>query len=221
MNLANELREFGLFVRGVTRITDAEREAYGFDAALDRIALVGNIGSSYWAAFSGSTEFGDGKPDPLDRWSRRIAETVAGRHGLRPVYPFEGPPYFPFQQWAGRAEGLAQSPIGVMIHPEFGLWHSYRFALLAAEIDAEPDQRLAASPCLSCADQPCLSTCPVGAFSPRGYAVESCAQYLEATPSADCNARGCIARSACPVAPDLRYDHDQARFHLQAFLAAR
>ncbi len=221
MNLTRELQEYGLFLRGVARIRDDERDAYGFDAALQWIALVGNIGSSYWAVFGRSIEFGDGKPDPLDRWSRRVAETVAGRHGLRPVYPFEGPPYYPFQQWARRAEGLEQSPIGVMMHPQYGLWHSYRFALLAAEIDAEPEQRLAASPCLSCADQPCLSACPVGAFSPQGYAVQRCAHYLEATPSADCNACGCIARYACPVAPELRYDHGQGRFHLRAFLDAR
>ena len=29
-----------------------------------------------------------------------------------------------------RAEGLKPSPIGILMHPQFGLWHAYRGALL-------------------------------------------------------------------------------------------
>lgn len=220
MSLAQDLRHHGLHLRGVATITDAERERYGFAADARQIALVGNVGSSYWPHFSASPEFADGKPDPLDRWSRRIAEAIAAAHALTPVFPFDGPPYYPFQQWAHRAEGLAQSPIGVMIHPHFGLWHSYRFALLATEFDRGSDLREHASPCLQCAAQPCLHSCPVDAFDENGYDVDACATYLRATPEAECNARGCSARCACPVAPELRYDPAQGQFHLRAFLAA-
>jgi hypothetical protein len=128
VTLEQRLREYGLYLRGITRLNPDELESYGFPVDRAAIALVGNIGSSYWPLFSESPEYDDGAADPLDRWSRRVAETVAAEFSLQPVYPFEGPPYYPFQRWAQRAEALEQSPIGVMMHPEFGLWHSYRFA---------------------------------------------------------------------------------------------
>ena len=229
------LGEYGLFVRGVTRLTTEEIERYGIDPANAELALIGNIGSSYWPQFSQSPEFADGETDPLDRWSRRVAEDISQRLSVQAVYPFDGPPYFPFQQWAKRAEGLEQSPIGVMMHPEFGLWHSYRFALLGrfalpgaglegdktVDTKLAADQAAAASPCLNCVSKPCLHTCPVAAFDARGYAVDQCADYLQQTPQADCHQQGCLARNACPVAPQLRYVAAQGHFHLHAFLQAR
>lgn len=223
------LSEYGLFVRGVTRLTDAEINLYGLDANCAELALIGNIGSSYWTYFSQSEEFRDGAAHPLDRWSRHIAEGIAQQFSLQALYPFEGPPYYPFQQWAGRAEGLYQSPIGVMMHPRFGLWHSYRFALLCARFELQDsavasssaDGSANTSPCLDCDSKPCLNTCPIGAFDANGYAVERCADYLQQTPQATCHQQGCMARYACPIAPELSYAAAQGRFHLRAFLQAR
>jgi hypothetical protein len=223
------LREHGLFVRGVTRLSDAEIDRYGCDPSNPEIALIGNIGSSYWAYFSQSAEFTDGAAHPLDRWSRRVAETIAKQLSLQALYPFEGPPYYPFQQWARRAEGLESSPVGVMIHPQFGLWHSYRFALLGTGFGVETAGVSApsavdpanVSPCLDCVSQPCLHSCPVAAFDATGYAVERCFDYLHQTPQADCHRQGCLARIACPIAPNLSYIAAQGRFHLRAFLQAQ
>ena len=121
MNLARQLEQFGLYLRGVTQVSAEEVADYGFPGDHCSIALVGNIGSSYWDSFSLSPEFADGSPDPLDRWSRRIANEIASRFTLTPIFPFQGPPYFPFQRWAQRAESLMQSPLGVMMHPQHGL----------------------------------------------------------------------------------------------------
>ena len=228
LKLEDCLREHGLFVRGVTQLNEEEIERYGMNPETAGLALIGNIGSSYWEQFSQSAEFKDGAAHPLDRWSRRVAEPIAQRLSLQALYPFEGPPYYPFQQWAQRAEGLEQSPVGVMIHPQFGLWHSYRFALLGVDIEIEAAkipttsavESPLASPCLDCADKPCLHTCPVGAFDANGYAVEQCADYLKQTPLAECHQQGCLARYACPIAPELRYVSAQGHFHLQAFLQA-
>jgi hypothetical protein len=219
-DLDNLLREYGLFVRGVTRLGDTEIEDYGLDGDKPALALVGNIGSSYWPLFSRSPEYNDGAAHPLDRWSRRIADSVAQALSLHPLFPFDGPPYYPFQQWARRAEGLMQSPIGVMMHPEFGLWHSYRFALLGTAFDALQTSSISASPCLQCDAKPCLHSCPVDAFDASGYAVDRCAGYLHDNPQAECNSRGCLARYACPVATDLRYVDAQGQFHLRAFVDA-
>jgi hypothetical protein len=221
VKLARRLRDYGLYLRGSTRLDPQELEDYGFAAERPAIVLVGNIGSSYWPVFSESAEYLDGAAHPLDRWSRRIAEILAVEFSLAPVYPFEGPPFYPFQQWAQRAETLEQSPVGVMMHPEYGLWHSYRFALLGAEFEADQTPATAASPCVDCAAKPCLQRCPVAAFDETGYDVECCASYLQQTPLAECHALGCLARYACPVAPELRYIPAQGRFHLQAFLDGR
>jgi hypothetical protein len=210
-----------LFLRGVVQLTRQEIETYGFASEQPLLALVGNIGSSYWPNFSQSPEFHDSAAHPLDRWSRRVANELAAELPVQPLYPFAGPPYYPFQQWAHRAEALEQSPIGVMMHPEYGLWHSYRFALLGADFDDESGAETGASPCLSCDARPCLRRCPVDAFDANGYAVERCASYLRQTPTAGCHAQGCLARYACPVAPQLSYIPAQGQFHLRAFLEAR
>lgn len=221
MNPSAALQKYGLFVRGVTTLTMTEVESYGFSAAKPALALVGNIGSSYWPVFSQSPEILDGEADPLDRWSRRVAEAIASELPVEPVYPFEGPPYYPFQRWAQRAEALAQSPIGVMMHPAYGLWHSYRFALLGADFEVDQAPFPGKSPCISCDAKPCLHRCPVDAFDSSGYDVERCASYLRQTPQAECHSGGCLARYACPIAPELSYNAEQGRFHLQAFLTAR
>lgn len=221
MTLEADLARHGLYLCGVAAISPDERERYGFAADARALALVGNRGSSYWPAFSASPERADGEPDPLDRWSRRVAGEIADHYPVTPLYPFSGPPYYPFQQWARRAEGIDASPLGILMHPQYGLWHSYRFALLGAEFEAATAPTPVASPCVACAGQPCLKTCPVDAFDGRGYAVEACAEYLENTPAAACHEGGCLARLACPVAPELRYLPAQGRFHLRAFLRAR
>lgn len=221
MNLDRRLLQYGLFTRGVTRLTAAEIETYGFAADKPVLLLVGNIGSSYWPIFSQSAEYLDGAADPLDRWSQRVANEIASELPVQPVYPFVGPPYYPFQQWAQRAESLAQSPVGVMMHPEYGLWHSYRFALLGSEFDVTQQPLQAGSPCLDCVGQPCLHRCPVDAFDGNGYDVDRCADFLLQTPQAECRSRGCLARYACPVATELSYLPEQGKFHLDAFLNAR
>ncbi len=210
---------FGLKLRGIVRLSDDEIQTYGFTEH-SSVALVGNIGSSFWSEFSRSAEYLDDLADPLDRWSLRLANEIAPKLDATPIFPFQGPPYLPFQQWANRAEALHQSPIGLMIHPKYGLWHAYRFALLIAR-SVETAQSEHASPCLTCEDQPCLHTCPVKAFSTEGYDVDSCACFLKQTPSADCFQHGCMARFKCPAGREYRYLDQQSQFHLGAFIGAR
>jgi hypothetical protein len=185
------------------------------------LLIAGNAGGSLWPFFSRSAEAGDGKADPLDRWSARVIGALADDLGGRAVFPFGGPPYRPFQRWAARAAPLGRSPLGMLIHPDFGLWHAFRGAVALAErLDLPPpDPR--PSPCESCADKPCLAACPVDAFTVSGYDVPACAGHLALPAGADCLGRGCLARRACPVGRAWRYPDDQARLHMTAFLAAR
>lgn len=184
------------------------------------LLLIGNVGSSLWPVFSASAEAADGRPDPLDRWSRRLVQDIAVDVGAEPLFPFGGPPYLPFQRWALRAEAVAPSPLGILIHPDYGLWHAYRAALaFAVRLDLpRPDPR--PRPCDSCADRPCLAACPVGAFDGNRYDVPACISHLAAPPGGSCMSGGCLARSACPVGRAYAYEAEQARFHMRAFRAA-
>ncbi|HXV24515.1 MAG TPA: hypothetical protein VED46_09680 [Alphaproteobacteria bacterium] len=186
------------------------------------LLLLGMAGRGAWDAFARSPErAGDARTHPLDAWTRRAVSELAERLGALPLYAFEGPPYWPFQRWGMRAEPVAVSPLGILIHPEFGLWHAYRAALLLGERLELPAWEPRASPCESCAGRPCLSACPVGAFTGSSYRVEDCAAHLRAPAGAMCMEEGCRARDACPVGRTYRYPAEQIRFHMKAFRRAR
>lgn len=183
------------------------------------VVIVANAGSSFWPNFRTSAEYVDGRADPLDRWTRRTVGRIAERIGASAVYPFDGPPYHPFQRWAVRADPrIAASPTGIAIHPEWGLWWALRAALLFDERLVHL-QRKAPSPCISCTDKPCVSRRPVGAFTETAYDVASCSGHLRG--DNDCMGQGCLARRACPIGQTLTYHPEHAAFHMRAFLAAR
>ncbi len=194
------------------------------------LVMVGNAGPALWRAFANSPEFGT-LPDPLDRWSARVIEALAEAWGARALFPFGGPPHLPFVAWAKRAEPVAESPLGILIHPDYGLWHAYRGALAFAEALDLPPRAERPRPCDSCADRPCLTACPVGAFRAAGaevagpgvadYDVSACADHLAVPAGADCMAEACRARRACPVGREYLYAPEQAAFHMTHFLAAR
>jgi hypothetical protein len=183
------------------------------------VVLLGFAGHTGWPAFACTPEANDGAPNPLDRWSRRIIDGLAQAVGAAALYPFGGPPWHPFQRWAMRAESVHPSPLGLLIHPVWGLWHSYRGALaFRAHIDFSGDEIGRASPCASCAAQPCLAACPVAAFKDGGFDAEACKGFVASSSGRDCRDNGCLARRACPVGPAHRTSSPQARFHMHHFL---
>lgn len=185
----------------------------GKDRPARTLVLVGNVGRDIWPHFS---SYVDDSRDSLDRWTRKVIEPIAARFGAHCVFPFDTPP-MPFQRWAMRCEPVHASPLGILIHPDHGLWHAYRAALLFEDEIDLPTREDRPSPCDTCADRPCLSACPVDAFSDDGYDVPACAGYLDAPSGAECLAGGCRARDACPVAAGRQYPPDQIRFHMAAF----
>jgi hypothetical protein len=219
LDIEAAIRAAGFSPRGALMTLDEER--VGLLAGVRMIVLVGVVGARNWSAFESSPEFGGGGPDPLDRFSTRIVGRLAGDLGATALFPFGGPPYLPFQRWAMRAEPVAQSPLGLLIHPDYGLWHSFRGALGFAEAIEIPEVAKAASPCESCEARPCLSACPVGAFSPGRYDVEACAAHLRSVEGNSCVSGGCRARRACPVGHGFSYAREQAAFHMAAFLHSR
>ena len=213
--------EHGLTPRGLVRFGPEDRAPLlGDGTPAKAVLLIGVIGGAMWTHFERwrMAQADHGGADPLDRWSKMVIDRVADEVGAEACYPSEAP-YQPFQRWAMRAEGLKPSPLGILIHPRFGLWHSYRGALLFRTWDeAQEDQAvIAPHPCETCRGKPCLSTCPVGAISLDGFDVAACRAHL-ASPEGQggCMGSGCLARNACPVGADFRYPDAQLRFHMQA-----
>jgi hypothetical protein len=185
------------------------------------VALLGWTGGDQWPLFAASPEARDGLPDPLNRWSERLIGGLATEHGATAFYPFGGNPSLDFQSWALKAEPVHRSVLGLLIHPKWGLWHSYRGALgFRQRLDLSPRVNYP-HPCEQCASRPCLSACPVSAFAAeRDYNYVACREHLEGA-GEDCRIRACAARRACPVAPDKRYSEQQATFHMRALLGNR
>lgn len=203
----------GLACRGGFRPTAAD----GLPGNPAAVVLVGDGGGAFWPRFRAGAR---DEADPLDNWTRRVLEPVAADLGAGLLYPFDGAPHWPFQAWAMRAEGLKPSPIGPLMHPEFGPWHSYRAALSFAWPVDLPAAPAAAHPCDDCRDKPCLHACPVEAFGGRDFAVERCIGHLKSPAGGACLSGGCLARLACPVGRDHAYGEDHQAFLAAAFVAS-
>jgi ferredoxin len=211
----------GLMVRGGFHPADDDAVPRVIDGGQARtLILLGNSGPAMWRAFSQSPE-ACLERHPLDAWSRRVIAAIAAAAGAQPLFPFGGPPHLPFARWAQRAEPVHVSPLGMLIHPEYGLWHAYRGALAFAERLDLPTVEQRPSPCASCATTPCLAGCPVGAFTSAGYDVPACTRHLSTPQGEDCMSLGCRARRACPIGHAYVYESPQVAFHMRAFLRAQ
>jgi len=180
------------------------------------IIMLGFIGADQWNGFAASAEYRDGRAHPLDRWSYRVISRLASDLGARPLFPFTAP-FMPFIRWAQKAEAVHPSAMGMLIHPDYGLWHAWRGALTFEEkLDLPPrDER--PLPCDSCIDKPCLSACPVRAFDGTGaFDARSCGAHIRKPEGATCMS-GCLSRRACPIGAEYRYAAEQAAFHMKSF----
>lgn len=182
------------------------------------VLLVGQAGAAPWPHF---LKWRDRQPNdpanPLDSWSREVIGQVAQVFGARAVSPSDKP-YLPFQQWAMRAEGLQPSPLGILMHPEYGLWHAYRGALLFdVEIDMQ-EPRKQVHLCDLCDGKPCLKSCPVDAYSEAGFAHKDCLAHVRGPSGGPCRTGGCLDRNACPYGPAYKYPARVQAFHMKSFV---
>lgn len=216
--ISQSMSSLGLMVRGGFHPTPSDGvPEFPSGEPVATVMMVGNAGPAMWQMFSRAPERSL-KVDPLNTWTRRVIDETIPRMNALAIYPFDGPPYYPFQRWAQRADSVWSSPIGILIHPEYGLWHGYRAALLFKEHLSINAPVGLSKPCEQCAQQPCLTTCPVNAFSADGYDVKRCVEHISTDVGSDCISRGCRARRSCPVGADFCYDSPQADFHQRAFL---
>jgi epoxyqueuosine reductase len=185
----------------------------GLQRGLRTAVLLAPDEPAFWPHHQASPEGRDGRPDPVDRWSRRVIGRIACAAGVKAAFPFGGPPYRPFIGWALRSGRCHTSPVTLLVHDVAGLFISFRGAFLLPE-ELAPDPR--PSPCTTCDGQPCRSACPVGALTAQGYDVAPCHAYLDTGPGADCLTGGCRVRRACPVGAGRRAAAQSAH-HMRHF----
>ncbi|MGO4853822.1 ferredoxin [Phaeovulum sp. W22_SRMD_FR3] len=208
--LATAAARHQLFVSG----TVAVRPEDGLAEGIASLALLSPAEPGFWPHLTATQEFADGKPDPIDRWSRRVVGQLACDLGGKAYFPFGGPPYRPFIGWALRSGRVWASPVSLLISAEMGLFTSFRGAVgLRLPLPA-PEPRT--SPCTGCA-APCRSACPVSALGPEGYNVAACHDHLNTPEGNACLSAGCHARRACPFSETYGRLPEQSAWHMRHF----
>lgn len=222
--LYDALKQYGFVCFGGLAIS-ADECAFGSEGLIGkRGLLIGNAGQDMWHVFSKSPEYADGEKDPMNRWTKRVLDEIASLLGASVVYPFDEP-YWPFQRLAQKAANAQPSPLGILIHSEFGLWHAFRGLIIFDEVQGYESQINALGfqaeslnhPCDNCFEKPCLSICPVGAFTGKRLDVQSCFSHLDSPAEPHCMMSGCEARRGCPVAKEHQYNSAQMKFHMQSY----
>lgn len=208
-HIADLAEQHQLFVAGGVKKADAP-----LPKGIETLILLAPDGSGFWEHFTQSPEAGDSRPDPLDRWSIRVIDDMAQALNAQAFYPFGATPPHPFYRWALASGRVWASPVQWLIHDTAGLWLSFRGALgFRARVDMPAG---GASPCDGCA-RPCITACPVGALTDKGYDVPACHSFLDTPEGADCLSRGCAVRGACPVSQSYGRAPAQSAFHMRHF----
>ena len=214
--LETQLAPYGLSMPGWFSMFNGPEEFAGKSAV-----LVCNRGRAMWNSFCNSAYLEDGQKHPLDRWTKSVIEPLQAQFNAVAFYPFlDGSNnYWPFQQWAKAACGLKQSPPGLLIDPQYGLWQAFRAVLVFEQELDLPELQPTEHPCNSCAEKPCLTECPVDAISSTAFNAELCRHHVNSDLGTKCRNNGCIARNACPVGRKHAYTTEQQKFHMRAYLS--
>ncbi len=185
----------------------------GLPPGTETLLLIGPAEPGYWAHLTAQPEWQDGRPDPVDRWSRRVIGRLACDLGAKARFPFGGPPWHPFYDWALASGRAWASPLRLLVHDRAGLMVSYRGALALRQRIVLPPP--SARPCDDCT-RPCETACPVNVFGAGGYDTAACHAWL-AGPGNDCMAEGCRARRACPMSQAYGRVAEQSAYHMRQF----
>ncbi len=179
------------------------------------VLMIGPDEPRFWPHFITQPEYLGGQSDAMDRYSKRVLNQIAKDLDGLVFFPSDGPPYPPFIQWALRS-GCHQSPVGLLVHGQAGLFASFRGALALKDHINIPAPE--GTPCPSCTTQPCRTACPIGALTPEGYDVAACKAYVRSPLGKPCRS-GCKVRLSCPVSQKFGRVEAQSEFHMKAFLS--
>lgn len=187
----------------------------------NQLLVFGHAGPDFWNSLDEPVAGGD----PLDSVSTSSVEDFLLRTGcadylvLYPTTDFQ----IDLRSLGKQLGWHSDSALGIGINATYGTWFAYRVVVLANtsfETPGEPAYQaqpnsLSASPCASCTARPCVEACPVDAPGDT-FDLQTC--MAERVREGSACAYQCLARNACPVGTEYRYDEDQMRYHNQKSL---
>jgi hypothetical protein len=186
-----------------------------------RLVLLGHGGKRFWNELKREGIEPFHSEVPVDFFSQKIAEQLVsdywGAASIEWLYP--GNAAISLQQLGKLAGWHHDSPMGLGIHPEHGLWFAYRALFLIKAALPPTSQLQSRSPCVSCSLKSCLSVCPAGALNTSEFVDLGCCGEFRIQDNSPCEDR-CLAREACPVATQNQYDREQISYHYLHSLAA-
>ena len=197
------------------RVVDAVPAAAEHWGTFESLLLVGNRGQELWTAMGTvGAKTGD---NPVDTWvDSALQAAVAGP--LAPLGPSIAWPgvdgVAPVSILAMAAHWGRPSPLGLFIHPSYGLWVAIRGVTLLSQSVPERLEADEPHPCDEC-DEPCLPACPASALSAAAAPDVRLSFAERLRPGAPCEAR-CLARGACPVGTTWRPGAEQQAHHQRA-----
>lgn len=223
----DELSRFGFNLYGTVSIDRYDRSgSTPFDfrrlfPPVRSILLVASGGPQLWREFKkfsrGHINLPEREKHPLDAWTRRRIEKAAKAFDAAEVpyalfYPFVTEPiWFPFGR-LGELAGLGvTSPLGILVHPRYGPWFSFRGGVLLPLDLPEEETKLQGQPCSQC-PRDCLEACVGNASDPEKDRIDfkRCIDFR--TKEIPCRST-CHARLACPVGQEYRYPDDEIEYH--------
>jgi len=179
-------------------------------SAIRTLVLFGNGGPGFWRAYCAHPP---ASSHPVDAYSRAQVSAFMARRfaGVSFHFLYPGDHAVPLQtlgQWVGWHH---DSPMRVGINDTWGLWYAYRALIGLEQAWPSSPRVLSRSPCTECVEKPCMAACPADALADARLRLNSCIDF-RLQPASVC-ADQCLARWACPVAPEQRYDAAQVTYH--------
>lgn len=207
-------------VFSVHQLPQSVRETFPQELMSDNkhysLLMIGHGGKRFWQGFMNQTRHTtERSSNPIDDYSIEVAD-----HFMQQRWPelsyhvlYPGPNPVGLQQLGVLAGWYHSSPLKVGINATWGLWYAYRVVLLVEGV-LEPTEKVQQpSPCDSCMDKPCITACPGQALSDAGRMLTLCVDH-RLQPESSCQ-NTCVARQACPIQLQHRYDPDQIHYHYQ------
>lgn len=220
--LREALRASGLNAFGVAsaaawdRAVAPERQSAALSPGAVSILVVGSGGQDMWNHFLADLrahpEHLAEEAHPLDAFVERRVRAADALLGATPRRWFfasaTADVHLDFRALAQLAGLGRRSRLGLLLHPEFGVWLGLRAACFLP-VPLPVTDPVEGDPCDGC-PAPCIDACPGNAFPGGHWNVDPCAAFHAAAPTC---ASSCASRSACVVAPHHRYDADEVQYH--------
>lgn len=180
------LNDSGLNIFASASVADLPSDLFNFtdEQKTKTLCLIGNGGKSLWEKLPHPL---DVKTHPIDHYTKIQMINVAKSIESEIEILFPNDSYTLPLQKLGRTLNLCtQSPIGLDIHPFFGLWFAFRGVFLVSNMHS-PTLDKSVMPCDSCVDKPCLQISNIA-----------------------------LARTKCPIGNDHQYIEEQIKYHQSA-----